>query len=221
MNRITKLPHRNPQRVSHFFIRLTAQIISYLFHPLFIPVYVSWFLIYVTPVFPVFDSWEKTKLMLRFLMMYTMFPLATVLLAKGLGFVSSIYLKTQKDRIIPYVACGLYYFWMWYVLRNQPEFPREFVVLSLAIFIASSAGLFLNSFLKISMHAIAVGVMSAFVMLLAFNLGENYGLYISISLFITGLVCSARLMSSDHHPLQIYLGLAVGVIAQLVAYWIE
>ena len=76
--------------------------------------------------------------------MYSFFPLVTVLLAKGLGFLDSIYLKTQKERIIPYIACGVYYFWMAYVLRNQPEFSKEVVQLSMAIFIASSLGLLVN-----------------------------------------------------------------------------
>ncbi len=153
--------------------------------------------------------------------MYTMFPMVTVLLAKGLGFIESVYLKTQKDRIIPYVACGLYYFWMWYVLRNQPEIPKQFLILSLAIFIASSVGLMLNSYLKISMHAIAAGVMVTFIMLLSFVISGNFGVYISIAVFITGLVCTSRLINSDHHPVEVYLGLFVGVIAQVLSYWIN
>ena len=156
-------------------------------------------------------------LLIRFFVMYTVFPLVTVLLAKGLGFISSIYLRTQKDRIIPYIGCGLYYFWMWYVLRNQPEFPKELVMLSLAIFLASSIGLIFNSFIKISMHALSAGVMVTFILLLAFHSSASFGPYISAALFFTGLICTARLVNSDHHPSEVYLGLLGGVIAQLVA----
>jgi hypothetical protein len=138
----------------HPILHGVARVISVVFHPLFIPVYLSAFVLYYTPIFPGFAPADKVLLLLRFLVMYTLFPLVTVLLAKGLGFVETIYLRTQKDRIIPYVACGLYYFWMWYVLRNQPEFPREMVSLALAIFLASSGGLVLNSYVKVSMHAI-------------------------------------------------------------------
>src|SRR5688572_10106459 len=109
----------------HPVIRVAAKVVSFIFHPLFIPVYVSWFLIYINPIFPAFSAWDKTILLIRFLVMYSLFPLATILLAKALGFVQSIYLKTQKDRIIPYIGCGLYYFWMWYTLRNQPQFSKE------------------------------------------------------------------------------------------------
>ena len=80
----------------------------------------------------------------------------TVLLAKALGFLQSVHLKTQKERIIPYIACGIYYFWMWYVLRNQPQFSREVVILSMAIWIAASLGLLANIYMKVSMHAISM-----------------------------------------------------------------
>lgn len=203
----------------HPVIRVAARIISFVFHPLFIPVYLSWFLIYINPLFPAIHSGDKWILLLRFVVMYTVFPLVTVFLAKGLGFVQSVYLKTQKDRIIPYVVCGIYYFWMWYVLKNQPEFPGYFVMLSLAIFLASSLGLIVNSFIKISMHTIAIGVMITFMLLLAFSTDVNYGFYIAIAFLLAGLVSTARLINSDHNPVEVYAGLVAGILAQLVAYY--
>ena len=119
-------------------IRVAAKIISYVFHPLFVPVYIAWFLITVQPyLFGSFTPTEKMITVLRFFIMYSFFPLVTVLLAKALGFLDSIFLKTQKERVIPYIACGIYYFWMCYVLRNQDQFSKEVVQLSMAIFIAS------------------------------------------------------------------------------------
>jgi uncharacterized membrane protein (UPF0136 family) len=202
-----------------FGLRLLARLISVVFHPLFIPVYLSMFLIYVNPVFPALGAPEKGILLIRFIVMYTVFPLATILLAKALGFVQTIFLKTQKDRIIPYVACGLFYFWMWYVLRNQPEFGKEVVLLALAIFLASSGGLLANSYMKVSMHAISVGVMVTYLILLGFILGVAMGFYISLALLIAGAVCTARLITSDHHPVEVYAGLVIGILTQLLAYY--
>jgi hypothetical protein len=207
------------EELFHPAIRIAANIISYVFHPLFIPVYISWFLIFHNPLFPAIGIADKWILLLRFVVMYTVFPLITVLLTKGLGFVQSVFLKTQKDRIIPYVVCGIYYFWMWYVLKNQPEFPRYFVMLSLAIFLASSLGLIVNSFLKVSMHSISIGVMLTFILLLAFLTDVNYGFYIAIAFLIGGLVCTARLVNADHSPAEVYVGLILGIVAQVIAYF--
>jgi len=201
-------------------VRLLANLVSYIFHPLFIPVYISWFLISQQPhLFASFTAAEKVITIIRFAVFYTFFPLVTVLLARGLGFLDSIYLRTQKERIIPYIACGIYYFFMWYVLRNQPQFTREVVMLSLAIWIASSLGLIANIYMKVSMHAMSVGLMLVFILMLAIQKGAGFGLYLSIAIFITGLVCTARLIVSDHSQKEIYTGLFIGALSQLIANW--
>ena len=204
----------------HPVIRLLAKVISFIFHPLFIPLYISWFLIYQSSIFPAFTPFDNIRLFAMFFVMYTLFPLVTVLLTKGLGFIESIYLKTQRDRIIPYVAFNLYSFWMWYVLRTKFKDSPLLVMLSLAIFLSSSLGLILNGFVKVSMHAISVGVMVTFMLLLGFSSDINIGIYISLALLITGSVCTSRLINGDHYPVEIYLGLFLGIISQLIAYWL-
>lgn len=212
----THAPTREPE--FHPALIIVARVLSFVFHPLFIPVYIIWFLLYYTGVFPGINGADKGLLLIRFLVMYTVFPLLTVVIARALGFVKTIYMRDAKDRIIPYIACGVYYFWMWWVLKNQPEFPRELVMLSLAIFLASSAGLIFNSFLKVSMHGMSIGVMIAFILLIAFTTDENMGFYISMALLVAGVVCTARLINSDHRPVEVYLGLGIGVVSQIIAY---
>lgn len=203
-------------------IRLVAKITSYIFHPLFVPVYIAWFLITVQPyLFASFTPAEKIITMLRFFIMYSFFPLVTVLLAKGLGFLDSVYLRTQKERIIPYIACGVYYFWMCYVLRNQPQFSKEVVQLSMAIFIASSLGLLANIIMKVSMHAMSMGILLVFMSLLSFTQAGSYTVYISVAFLIAGLVCTARFIVSDHTQKEIYTGLLVGGASQLLAVWAD
>src|SRR5688572_16489083 len=203
-------------------IRIAAKILSYVFHPLFVPVYIVWFLITVQPyLFGSFSATEKLITVLRFFIMYSFFPLVTVLLARGLGFLNSIFLKTQKERVIPYIACGIYYFWMCYVLRNQPQFSNEVVQLSMAIFIASSIGLLINIYMKVSMHAISAGIMLAFMALLTMTQPGNYTVYLSIAFLIAGLVCTARLIISDHTPAEIYIGLLAGCLSLWIAVWAD
>jgi hypothetical protein len=202
----------------HPILRGAAKVVSYILHPLFIPVYIGWFFIYVLRLFPQITEWDKTKLMISFTVNYTVLPLVTILLAKGLGFVKSIQLHTQKDRIIPYVATGVFYFWIWYVFRNQ-SFPKEIIMFSLAVFLASSLGLIFNSYLKVSMHTMAAGVVITLMVLLGFISDDNLGPYISITFLLAGLVCTARLINSDHKPIEVYAGLLIGMAAQLIAYY--
>lgn len=202
-------------------LRVAAKIISYLFHPVFVPVYVVAFLIYIHPyLFAGFSVRNKLVTVLQAFVMFTFFPIVTVLLLKALKFINTIYLRTQKDRIIPLVACGIWYFWIWYVWHNIPEYPSEIVQFALGIFIAASIGLLLNIYMKVSLHAMSMGATIAFILLLALKEDVSFGIYISVALFITGLVCTARFIISDHMPVEIYIGLFVGIVSQLISGWL-
>ena len=61
--------------------------------------------------------------------------------------------------------------------------------------------------------------MVTFILLLALAQGSGYGPYISIAILITGLVCTARFIVSDHTPREIYGGLLLGILSQMIAHW--
>ena len=199
-------------------VRLVAKIISTIFHPVFVPLYIVLFMVYVHPwIFAGFSDLDKTRTVMMAALMFTFFPVVTVLLLKALKFINSFHLTTQKDRIIPLVACGVWYFWIWYVWRNLPEYPSAAIKLALAIWISASLGLMANIIMKVSLHAISMGVILAFIFLLAFSQPLNFGIYISVSLLIAGAVCTSRFIVSDHFPKEVYGGLFVGIISMLAA----
>lgn len=200
-------------------IRMMAKFFSWLFHPVFIPVLLVWFMLYRHPyLFAGFSDMDKTKVMIQAFVMFCFFPIVTVLLLKALKFISSFQLHTQKDRIIPLVACGIWYFWIWYVWRNLPDYPKASVQLTLAIWISASLALLGNIIMKVSLHAISVGLMLCFMVLLALAGDLNLGIYLSMAFLITGITCTSRLIVSDHHPVEIYGGLVLGAASMLIAY---
>lgn len=199
-------------------LRIVAKIISYIFHPLFVPLYVAWFFIYELRLFNDRTEWQRTIIFIQFFIYYTFFPLMTTLLSKALGFVQSVYLKTQKDRIIPYIVCEIFYFWAWYVFKNV-HFPQEVIMFALGVFLACSLGLILNSYMKISMHTISLGVLCAFLLLAASMQMRSFGFYISIGFLIAGLTATARLIASNHTQKEIYMGFFAGALAEVVAYF--
>lgn len=202
-------------------IRMLASFFSYLFHPVFIPLYVVGFMVYEHPyLFAGFTPKEKILVVAQAFAMFTFFPLVTVLLLKALKFIESFHLATQKDRIIPLVACGVWYFWIWYVWRNLPDYPKPAVQLAMAVWITASLGLMANIYMKISLHAMSLGVMVAFILLLAFTQPLNFGIYITVSLLIAGIVCTSRFIVSDHTAKELYGGLLVGIISMLIASWL-
>lgn len=198
-------------------VKVFAHIFSYIFHPLFIPVYITWFLTKVHPsYFSGFSDYQKNWLILRVAYSMVFFPLITVLLLKALKFIDSFFLHTQKDRIIPYIACGIFFFWVYLVFRNQPNIPTVLTAFIFAVFLASSAALLANIYLKISMHAIGMGgVLGILLVVMASNTMLTT-LPFSIAFLLTGLVCTSRLIVSNHQPKEIYLGLLLGIVSQLI-----
>ena len=199
--------------VTKFF----AHLFSYLFHPLFIPLYVTFFLAFIHPgYFAGFGLLAKKKVMLLIAINAFAFPAITVLLLKGLGFIDSLFLKTQKDRIIPYIASGTFFFWTQYVLREQPYIPRILVAFMFGVFISSSAALIANIYYKISMHAIGMGGLVGLFLVI---LQQNTMLMtwpLSLAILLAGLVCTSRMIVSDHRPKEIYAGLIMGLICQFI-----
>ncbi len=201
------------------WIRVIANIISFVFHPLFFPVYITYFIYTVRAYeFAGLDPRRKMLTLLLITISCTLMPLVSVLMLRALNFIDSIYLKTQKDRIIPYIITMTFYFAVWIYFKKN-HFEIDLVHMALGIFNASVAGFLLNIVMKVSMHAIAAGVMATFIAILAFNETVNLSLYLSVALLISGIVCTSRLIVSDHRPKEIYIGYIAGVLSQLAAQY--
>ena len=196
------------------------RLISLIFHPIFIPIYLLYILVFLHPVmFSGFSESEKWRTIIISIINLVFFPLLTVFLLKALGFIQSFFLHTQKDRIIPFIAFGIFSFWAYTVFKNQSQYPREWPAFIFGVFLASSAGLIANIYNKVSMHAIGMGGWLAFILLLVYTNNFPIPWLVAIVLILTGLVCTARLKTNSHTDFEVYLGLFIGVVAQLIAWW--
>lgn len=201
------------------WLRFPAKLVSYVFHPLFIPTYIFLLLMYEVPYeFSGITVWQLKMRLFGLFWLTAFFPAFAVFLLWRLKFSESIFLKTQKERIIPFVITMFFYWWMYYLSRNFADQPIVLKFFFLGIFIASAIGLVCNNFFKISMHGMGVGGAVTAVILFSFYYQLPMGVPISIATLLTGLVCTARLIVSDHTTKEIYIGLLVGVVCQLGAY---
>jgi hypothetical protein len=212
-NNTTILGNDEPAGVKFF-----AHLFSYLFHPLFIPVYVAWFITFIHPsYFSGFNPHQKTWIIIRIAYTMVFFPFITVVLLKGLGFSKSIFLKTQQERIIPYISCGIFFFWAYLVFRNQPEIPKILTTFTFGVFLSSSAALLANIRMKISMHAIGMGGLLGIFIVIMYQNTMLMTWPLALALLITGLVCTSRMIVSNHTSREIYAGLVLGLLCQFVA----
>jgi len=200
-------------------VSIIAHFFSVIFHPLFIPFYVIAFLVFYHPsYFSGVNGYYKTRLLLSMALNTIIFPLVAVLLMKGLGFIKSVFLHNRQDRIGPYLSSMIFYFWAARVLfKSEPALAPILASFMTGVFLTTAIALIANIFYKISMHAIGCGgligifiiVMQSNTMLMTWP--------IAIALLITGVVCSSRMLVSDHSQKEIYMGLLVGLVCQFAA----
>jgi hypothetical protein len=215
--------YHSPNNSVHYtgIVRFFAYLFSYLFHPLFIPLYVTYYLVFVDPwYFNGIDDQGKLWIFLRVASNMVFFPMVSVLLLKGVGFIDSIFLKTQRERIIPYITSNIFFFWMYLVFRNQPEVSPILTAFVFSVFISSSVALIANIYFKISMHAIGVGgLLGLMLIIMSSNPSSPLTVPFAVSLLIAGVVCTSRMILSNHTSRDIYIGLLCGIFSQFIGAW--
>lgn len=206
----------------HPALKVPAMLFSYIFHPIFIPMYVIAFFVYVHPsYFAGFSAGQKRQTLFISAFNIVFFPLITVLLLKAVGFIDSIFLRTRKDRIIPYMACGIFFFWAYTVFHKEGSYHPIMATFILGIFLASSAGLLANIYFKVSMHAIGMGGWLGIFWVVAQSNTMLMTWPLAAVILLTGIVCTSRFIVSDHTQKDVYAGLAIGIACQLVAAFVS
>jgi len=202
-------------------LKITAKIVSYILHPLFIPTYIF---LWLTWRFLInFDDISATGLTFKTISVFlnaSFFPAFAVFLLWRLKFIESIFLRTQKDRIIPYIITMIFYWWLWYLSRNFSDQPDALKYFYFGIFLNTVFGLVINNFIKISMHAMGVGTLATFVILTCFHYQTFLGVDITVAILLAGIICTARMLLNHHSSADIYVGLFIGIIGQLLGVWI-
>lgn len=213
-----------------------ANIVSVVFHPLFLPTYVLILLMLIDPYpFGFFDMSDKNAGLLIFRVLFSTFliPGMAVFFMKMLGLISSFQMEDKQERIGPYIVSGIFFLWIFKTLVDYPKIHPLFVSFLLGATISLFTAFLINLFSKISVHAVGIGgVVGLLVLMVVFtdypafilNLGVlgmyqiNTMAFLLIGIFIAGLVGSSRLYLSAHEPADLWGGYLVGFIGQLVAF---
>ncbi|MCL5127545.1 hypothetical protein [Algibacter sp. L4_22] len=188
--------------------------ISYIFHPLLIPIAGVSFYYYISPRF-VAEEIVQAKLISLFILTVIL-PILTFFLLKTLGKTHTIHLKTTRERVYPLAlncfililvikriitasqSLELYYFFIGILISNM-------VCLTLAIFK-----------FKVSIHMIAISGLFMFFIALGVQFSVNISGTLAFMAFAMGAVATSRLHLNAHTSRELIFGFFVGLIPQLV-----
>ena len=206
-------------------MKIIAHLISFLFHPVLVPTYAVLFVIWCNPfkfgyVFKDGHLFTADALFItRTAVLYSiLYPLFTLSLMKGLGFVDSYQVKTREERILIYISTIFYFGWTFFVFY-QSSYHEIMSDIMLGSTIALSAALvFTALYHKISAHAIGMGGLLAIIFYASSVSVYDISSYIMLAIFLAGIVGTARLLLKAHTPEEVYMGYVVGVASQVAAF---
>ncbi|PWL39351.1 hypothetical protein DKG77_00490 [Flagellimonas aquimarina] len=195
-------------------------IISYVFHPLFIPIGGTLLYFLVTPKYSSLEV--QSGNILPIFILTVIIPIIFFLILKNLGVISSIFLPTIKERKYPlYISCILLLMILYKVIPNN--YIHELFYFFAGLLTATGAALILL-FLKFktSMHLLGMGSLLMFMIGLSIHFEINITLAISIFTLLTGLVATSRLYLNAHSKNELLIGFLIGTCSQLIIfkYWL-
>lgn len=204
---------------SNSMLRVAAKVVSYILHPAFMPLILALVLYSINP--SSYVQYKGKDLSLVFItigMLTIFFPILVVLLLKGLGFVKSIFLRNQKERIVPLLATMIFYWWASHVFKNQSA-PLILQVLLRGAYWGIIVLFVCSIFYKISMHTMAAGGMIGFLIVLSIVSPIDMTVPFLIAIIIAGSSGTARMLLGAHTPFEVWTGYLFGILSQLAAYW--
>lgn len=188
--------------------------ISYIFHPLLIPLFG---VIFYFSKSPRYISIEIIGAKLVSLIILTIIlPLFLYLLLRTIGKVKSIELKTTKERIFPLVLnCIVIIIVLKRVLTPNQIIELYFFFVGILISTLACLILAIMKF-KASIHMISIGGLLMFCVILSIHFSININGTLALMSIIVGAIATSRLHLNAHTYKELIIGFFVGIIPQLI-----
>lgn len=201
-------------------LKTTAKFFSYLFHPLVIPT-VGMLIIFNSNSYVNFAIPYELKKAIIILVGLSTFIIPTLftLFLQNRGYIKTIEMETTKERVIPYGFTIIFYFFTIYMMMKVaiPPIIFNFMVGALVSVILAFV---INLKWKISAHMIGIGGLTGALIATSFLLNVNLISYITLSILISGLVASSRLILNAHNPSQLIIGFLMGMVCQVFSIYL-
>ncbi len=194
--------------------------ISYIFHPLLMPIAGSVIYFVTAPRF-IPENIVQAKIF-GLLVVTVLIPIVLYFFLKTIGVITSIHLEDVRQRKIPLLLQSILLLLVIKMIIDAYNYP-ELYFFFLGVLLSSLSAIFMVFFdIKASLHMIGSGAVTMFTIALSIHFEINLILLIAAMIFANGLVATSRLHCEAHTNLELILGFLIGVIPQLtlVNFWL-
>jgi len=123
-------------------------------------------------------------------------------------------LRQRERRMVPYIISIISYFTCYYLMDyfHIPHFISTILVGALVVQIICAI---INIWWKISTHSAGIGAVTGALIVFSFAFGFYLLWWLSLTLIVSGLVGSSRLILRQHTLAQVVVGYVVGLITTM------
>lgn len=187
-----------------------AQIVSYLLHPLLMPLYAIYFIFNVDSIFSLVPYPARLYSYVVTAVALVVLPLLSMPLFKRFRLISDYGLESKQERVYPILVAVVFAFVGFWVIGRIP-YTNIVQQLYLVLIILLSAFSIVTLRWKMSMHMTAMGAVCGFIFILGMKYWGDVRLVFMMMLVLSGVLASCRLYLKKHNPLQVYIGFLFGL----------
>ncbi len=188
-----------------------AKIISYIFHPMYMPTLGIFILFNSGSHISLLNTQAQTFIYLITFVSTCIAPLLFLPFFLYRNIVKNIRMETIKERIYPLSLTLIFYFFLYYIIKSLPlsNFIISFIFGS---FISVLILFIITLKWKISAHMTGIGGVLGLIIGLSIKLSVNLQLFIICVFIISGMLGYSRLRLNEHTPLQVCCGYMLGFL---------
>ena len=191
-----------------------ARTLSMVFNPFYLPL-IGLILLFWCSYMSLYPLLYKLTVLLLVYLFTILFPTALIRLHNTYHGKKLFELGPRERRMVPYIISIVSYFVCYYLMDffHIPHFISSVLVAALVIQMVCA---FINIWWKISTHAAGLGAVTGAIIVFSLIFGFYLLWWLSLTLIISGLVGSSRLILRQHTLAQVLIGYLVGLVFSMV-----
>jgi hypothetical protein len=199
-------------------LKKILSLFSYVFHPVFIPVYATLFYLFSNNSY--FLNQEKYFVLVQVLIITVLIPILFFFLLRATGKIGSIMAPLLSERKIPLlIQCFLIILLVRKGITVE-RYPELHFFLLGALFSTLFALLLLFVKTKASLHMMGISALTVFVFGLSVHYQSQNIFAITFLTIMNGFVASSRLVMKAHTSMELIIGVLLGSIPQILLLYL-
>jgi hypothetical protein len=201
-------------------MKLFLQGITYIFHPILIPLAGAFAYFFITPRYTPEEF--QTGSILPILILTVIIPIVSLLILKNVGLIKSVFSPNLSERrYLLYIGISMLLMVVYKVIPNNFAAELHFYFIGLVGATFTTLILLFFNF-KSSIHLMGMGSLFMYLICLSVHFEINITIALSLVMMATGLVATSRLYLQSNGKAALLVGFIIGAISQLmmVKFWI-